>query len=271
MRGREGERGRVSGERRKRERERESEREKYIEGENAGLCLKECVRKEGWEGEGVQQTTHSHWMGMGLGSGGGDDGVLLFFFFSLSFLFGGEREREGGGFAQPSGSTAHRCEIGKEGGGWKEVEWDHCIRVASAAYPSRVGGGGDRKRHCVPYVGKGEEKPGCKKRTKVATFPFFVASVSLTRFPPNFPPFTHSHHLITAFLHSLALPLHMGGGEQSTQNILLVVNLKMLLPSSLLFFDRNTPHPKPLVLSPSRSLSLSRPTSPSRVRTASLC
>ena len=27
-------------------------------------------------------------------------------------------------------------EEGRWGGGWKEVEWDHCIRVASAAYPS---------------------------------------------------------------------------------------------------------------------------------------
>ena len=30
---------------------------------------------------------------------------------------------------------------GEEGGGWKEVEWDHCIRVASAAYPGWGGGG----------------------------------------------------------------------------------------------------------------------------------
>ena len=38
---------------------------------------------------------------------------------------------------------------GEEEGGWKEVEWNHCVRVAPAAWGGGVegrGGGGETKK-----------------------------------------------------------------------------------------------------------------------------
>ena len=50
--------------------------------------------------------------------------------------------------------TNTRVTAGEERGwvggcGWKEVEWNHCIRVAPAAYPSFRGGGGIGVFCCV--------------------------------------------------------------------------------------------------------------------------